>query len=77
MLEGGAPWTGRLRGLRANASRRSHAELDQSQDLDDGDPEELGGQYAALRRLLPGLTVLGGCCGTDHRHVEAICRACR
>jgi homocysteine S-methyltransferase len=77
VLEGGAPWTGRLRGLRANASRRSHAELDQSQDLDDGDPEELGGQYAALRRLLPGLTVLGGCCGTDHRHVEAICRACR
>jgi homocysteine S-methyltransferase len=75
-LEEGGPWRERIRGLRANASKRSHAELDESTDLDDGDPQELGGQYHALRALLPGLTVLGGCCGTDHRHVEAICAAC-
>ena len=71
-----APWLERLRGLRANASTRSHAELDQAPDLDDGDPDALGQDYARLRRHLPGLTVLGGCCGTDHRHVAAICRDC-
>jgi len=72
--EAGA-WRERIRGLRANASRRSHAELDASSELDDGDPEELGSQYRALRPLLPRLTVVGGCCGTDHRHVGSICRA--
>jgi S-methylmethionine-dependent homocysteine/selenocysteine methylase len=72
----GVPWVGRLRGLRANASRRSHAELDQATDLDDGDPVELGAQYADLRRRHRHLTVLGGCCGTDHRHIERICEAC-
>ena len=65
----------RVRGLRANASRRSHAELDASTDLDDGNPAELGGEYRALQRKLPALTVVGGCCGTDHRHVEAIALA--
>ena len=69
-------WTERVRGLRANASCRSHAELDAATDLDAGDPAQLGRQYAELRRLLPQLTVLGGCCGTDLRHVEAIARAC-
>ncbi|MBL6458691.1 homocysteine S-methyltransferase family protein [Belnapia sp. T6] len=72
----GAPWVGRLRGLRANASQRSHAELDQATDLDDGDPVDLGAQYANLRRRHRQLTVLGGCCGTDHRHIERICDAC-
>ena len=72
--EGGA-WVERLRGLRANASRRSHAELDACPDLDPGDPVELGGRYAALRASLPRLNVVGGCCGTDHRHVDAMCRA--
>lgn len=72
----GAPWVGRLRGLRANASQRSHAELDQATDLDDGDPVELGAQYADLWRRHRQLTVLGGCCGTDHRHIERICEAC-
>jgi len=67
---------GRVRGLRANASRCSHAELDESSELDAGNPQELGGQYYQLRELLPQLTVLGGCCGTDHRHVEAIFAAC-
>jgi S-methylmethionine-dependent homocysteine/selenocysteine methylase len=67
---------GRIRGLRANASRKSHAELDESTELDPGDPLELGAQYRALRDRLPGLRVLGGCCGTDHRHVAAIFAAC-
>jgi S-methylmethionine-dependent homocysteine/selenocysteine methylase len=76
VLQQGGQWLERIRGLRANASRRSHAELDESTDLDAGDPEELGSEYGDLRRLLPRLTVLGGCCGTDHRHIEAICSAC-
>ena len=71
-LAHGGEWRERIRGLRANASRRSHAELDESTDLDVGDPGELGRQYAELRALLPRLTVVGGCCGTDHRHVEAV-----
>jgi homocysteine S-methyltransferase len=53
----------------------SHAELDESETLDDGNPAELGAQYHALRQRLCKLNVLGGCCGTDHRHVEAICRS--
>lgn len=69
------PWRERIRGLRANASERSHAELDESPDLESGNPEELGAQYRQLSALLPKLTVVGGCCGTDHRHVEAICHA--
>jgi S-methylmethionine-dependent homocysteine/selenocysteine methylase len=76
VLEGGA-WIDRIRGLRANASRRSHAELDESPDLDAGNPEELGGEYRALRPLLRNLTVVGGCCGTDDRHVASICAALR
>ena len=69
-------WLKRLRGLRANSSKRSHAELDAAPDLDIGNPVELGGDYRKLRTLLPHLTVLGGCCGTDHRHVEQICASC-
>ncbi len=69
-------WTKRLRGVRANASACSHAELDESTDLDDGNPYELGQQYAELRRSFPWINVLGGCCGTDHRHIEQIYLAC-
>jgi S-methylmethionine-dependent homocysteine/selenocysteine methylase len=69
-------WITRLRGIRANASKRSHAELDAASDLDIGDPVELGRQYRDLRSRMKHLTVLGGCCGTDHRHVEQICMAC-
>jgi S-methylmethionine-dependent homocysteine/selenocysteine methylase len=76
MLAEGGDWLKRLRGLRANASRRSHAELDAAFDLDDGDPVELGGEYRALRDRHSHIVVLGGCCGTDHRHLEAICAAC-
>ena len=72
----GAAWVRRLRGIRANASQRSHAELDQATDLDAGDPAELGRQYRTLRHRFSHLNVLGGCCGTDHRHVEQICLAC-
>jgi S-methylmethionine-dependent homocysteine/selenocysteine methylase len=75
VLEPGAPWLDRIRGLRANASRKSHAELDESTELDEGDPVELATQYQALGARLPSLTVLGGCCGTDHRHVGEICTA--
>jgi S-methylmethionine-dependent homocysteine/selenocysteine methylase len=73
VLEG--DWRGRVRGLRANASTCSHAELDEAEDLDDGDPEDLAARYAALRERLPALNVVGGCCGTDHRHVGEICSA--
>jgi S-methylmethionine-dependent homocysteine/selenocysteine methylase len=72
VLEPGSEWTDRIRGLRANASRLSHAELDEAEELDMGDPEELAHEYVALRERLPRLTVLGGCCGTDYRHVEAM-----
>lgn len=69
-------WLDRIRGLRANASRKSHAELNESPDLDIGNPVELGMQYASLRKRLSHLNVMGGCCGTDHRHVEQIAEAC-
>lgn len=66
---------GRVQLLRANASRASHAELDEAEELDDGDPAELAGQYAELQER-HRFTVLGGCCGTDVRHVRAIADAC-
>jgi S-methylmethionine-dependent homocysteine/selenocysteine methylase len=75
-VDADAPWLAKLRGLRANASKRSHAELDSSTDLDAGDPDTLGREYAALRARHGRFTVLGGCCGTDHRHVAAIARSC-
>jgi S-methylmethionine-dependent homocysteine/selenocysteine methylase len=65
----------RIRGLRANASTRSHAELDEADELDSGDPADLARRYVDLRGELPELEVLGGCCGTDIRHVTAICDA--
>ena len=71
----GGSWTTRIHGLRANASTKSHAELDEAPELDDGDPEDLGVRYAGLRGQLPSLNVLGGCCGTDDRHVARICSA--
>ncbi|MEA2331881.1 MAG: homocysteine S-methyltransferase [Thermoleophilaceae bacterium] len=73
----GEPWQERIGGLRANASTKSHAELDEAEELDEGDPADLGARHAALRQQLPRLNVLGGCCGTDHRHVTEICRAWR
>lgn len=76
LLDAGAT-VERIRGLRANASTRSHAELDESPDLDEGDPLDLARRYHELSTRLPHLTVLGGCCGTDLRHIAAICPARR
>jgi S-methylmethionine-dependent homocysteine/selenocysteine methylase len=75
VLAGDADWVDRIRGVRANASCKSHAELDAATELDIGNPAELGRQYRSLRRRLPRLSVVGGCCGTDHRHVESVCLA--
>jgi len=72
----GQAWMERLRGIRANASKRSHAELNEASDLDIGNPSELGTEYRALRERYPRINVLGGCCGTDQRHVAAICASC-
>jgi homocysteine S-methyltransferase len=69
-------WLERIGGIRANASRMSHAELDNAEELDAGDPHEFGHEYRELMRRLPNLTVFGGCCGTDIRHVEAIHHTC-
>lgn len=75
LLEG--DWLKRIGGIRANASRMSHAELDEAEDLDDGDPEEFGRLYRTLAEILPNVRALGGCCGTDHRHVgAAACAFC-
>jgi homocysteine S-methyltransferase len=76
-LRDGGAWLARLAGARANASRKSHAELDEAADLDRGDPEEMGRLYAELRPHWPSARVLGGCCGTDSRHIAAICESWR
>lgn len=73
VLQRGGPWVARLGGIRANASRKSHAELDRSSSLDAGDPDDLGKQYKALKPRTSHVRVLGGCCGTDPRHVASIC----
>ncbi len=66
----------RIGAIRANASRMSHAELDEAEELDGGNPQELAEDYRRLLEALPNLCVIGGCCGTDHRHVAAIAEAC-
>lgn len=76
VLAAGEPFVQRIQGLRANASRMSHAELNEAPELDIGDPTELGEQYAALKRHMAHLNVFGGCCGTDDRHIEQIAAAC-
>ena len=75
-LARGEDWVKRIGGIRANASVKSHAELDNSTELDSGDPADFGQHYHQLRTSYPSMRVLGGCCGTDHRHVSAICDAC-
>lgn len=74
-LSTNANWLKRVRAIRANASDKSHAELDEATELDAGDPLDLGRQYAELKCSLPQLNVFGGCCGTDHQHVGEIYRA--
>jgi len=75
VLDDDGRWRERIRGLRANASTKSHAELDEAEELDEGDPDALAAEYVALKPRLPNLTIVGGCCGTDHRHIEQLSRA--
>jgi homocysteine S-methyltransferase len=74
-LDDAGSWVQRVRGIRANASAKSHVELDESDELDEGDPLALAESYRELAAGMPQLNVLGGCCGTDHRHIRAICEA--
>lgn len=69
-------WTRRIVGIRANASTLSHAQLDEATELDSGDPQDFAQQYLRLQSTLPNLRILGGCCGTDHRHIEAVAKCC-
>ena len=73
LLEGAKSWKNRIQGFRANASCKSHAELDESTELDVGNKIELGQLHKELQQLLPNLEVFGGCCGTDASHLKAIC----
>jgi len=75
VLADGGGWLERIAGVRANASALSHAELDEAEELDEGDPDALAAGYVALRAQLPNANVLGGCCGTDERHVAAVAAA--
>jgi homocysteine S-methyltransferase len=70
----GGKWAARIMAIRANASCKSHTELDESEHLDPGDKYDLAKRYHELNNVLPNLKVVGGCCGTDHTHVEEICK---
>lgn len=74
VLDPDSNWTNRIKGIRANASCKSHSELDESETLDEGDKEQLARKYKHLKTLLPNLNIIGGCCGTDHTHMEEICK---
>ena len=76
VLYEGADWMSRIKGIRANSSKCSHEELDNATELDIGNPAELGSDYAGLLQRFPHINVLGGCCGTDHRHIRSIGQAC-
>ncbi len=71
-IANGEAWTNRIGGVRANASRLSHEELDVAEELDQGDPKEFGHLHGKLAQMLPSLKVFGGCCGTDLRHVGCV-----
>ncbi len=74
-LDSREEWTGRIHAIRANASRKSHAELDEMEELDIGDVIELSDCYRRLKSHLPNLNIFGGCCGTDHHHIHKIALA--
>jgi homocysteine S-methyltransferase len=76
LVSAGGTWIDRIGGLRTNASMKSHAELDEAETLDIGDPEDLARRYKRLLELMPSIRVIGGCCGTDHRHIGAVCDHC-
>jgi S-methylmethionine-dependent homocysteine/selenocysteine methylase len=65
-------WINRIKGIRANASCKSHAELDESTTLDRGNPQQLGVEYKLLKDTFHQLNVFGGCCGTDEKHILEI-----
>jgi homocysteine S-methyltransferase len=67
----------RLRGVVANASRCSHAELEVADELDEGNPDELGALVGGLRKPYPHFNILGGCCGSDMRHMKSILDAAK
>jgi S-methylmethionine-dependent homocysteine/selenocysteine methylase len=73
VLQTNGNWTRRIKGIRANASSKSHAELDESETIDEGNKLELAKEYQNLKSILPNFSILGGCCGTDHTHLEEIC----
>jgi S-methylmethionine-dependent homocysteine/selenocysteine methylase len=75
VLDSDAEWTGRIQGIRANASSCSHAELNEAPELDRGDAADLAARYRALANAMSQLRVFGGCCGTDHTHIAAIAKA--
>ena len=68
-------WARRILGIRCNASRMSHTELDECEVLDDGDATELADSYRQLKQTLPWLNVFGGCCGSDLCHVTEIAQS--
>ena len=75
LMKSGEQWLHKIRGIRANASQCSHAELDNATELDDGNPVEFGNEYADILKNNPQIKIIGGCCGTDHRHVKAAIEA--
>ena len=75
VLSGGAGWLDRIGGIRASAFGLKRAVPDQSGAFDGDNPMELDHHYFQLRTRLRNLGVFGGCCGTDHRHIEEICKA--
>jgi homocysteine S-methyltransferase len=71
-LENAGSWVERIRGVRSNASMLTHAELDEAETLDEGDLDVLVASHRTLEQHLPALEIVGGCCGTDARHVAAL-----
>ena len=68
------PWLDRLRYIRPNAAKMDKIALCSLGHLEDGDPEELGEQMGDVVRRLPRADIIGGCCGTDERHLSEIAR---
>jgi homocysteine S-methyltransferase len=73
-LADAGPWLERLRYVRPNAARMEKIALCSLGHLEDGDPVELGEQMAEVARMLPRTDIIGGCCGTDERHLAEIAR---
>ncbi len=63
----------RLIGLQANSSTKSPEELENLPYLDTTEPVEFSEYMLQLHKRF-GIKILGGCCGTDNRHIEEIAR---